>query len=82
MNPLKTRYIHCCRESGRLAEEWDATTLRHLPLEDLHAHAAAQLRDFDHIVILAILRDDKRAWQAWVRLTKVFRLEHVAILVQ
>ncbi|CAL5222220.1 g4552 [Coccomyxa viridis] len=66
----------------RTADELEATTLRHVPLEDLHADAAAQLREFDHVVILAMLRDDRRAWQAWVRLTKVFRLQHVGILVQ
>lgn len=77
----KTGYF-CCRDVLRTADELEATTLRHVPLEDLHADAAAQLREFDHVMILAMLRDDRRAWQAWVRLTKVFRLQHVGILVQ
>ena len=56
--------------------------MQRLPLEDLHADAAAQLAEYDHIVVLAMLKDDRRAWQAWMRLTKVFRLEQVAILIQ
>ena len=83
-NPLVSNKTgcFCCRDFQRLADESEATTLRHVPLEDLHADAAAWLREFDHVVILAMLRDDRRAWQAWVRLTKVFRLEHVGILVR
>lgn len=72
--------ILACRGSGRLADVLDVTMMQHIPLEDLHADAAAQLKDFDHIVVLPMLRDDRRAWQAWVRLSKVFRLKQVAVL--
>ena len=56
--------------------------LLRIPLEDLHADAAAQLREYDHVAVLPVLNDERRAWQAWVRLTRVFRLKHVAILSQ
>ena len=72
--------IPSCRGVGSLADVLDGMTMQHIPLEDLRADAAAQLREFDHVVVLPILRDDRRAWQAWVRLSKVFRLEQVAVL--
>ena len=50
------------------------------PLEKLHAEVAAQLRKSDYVVILPDNHDERRAWQAWVRLTKVFGLKQVAIL--
>ena len=50
------------------------------PLKSLHAEVADRLRSYDYIVILPDNNDEKRAWQAWVRLTKVFGLNQVAIL--
>ena len=50
------------------------------PLENLHADAAGRLRESDYVVILPDKHDERRAWQAWVRLTKVFGLKQVAIL--
>ena len=50
------------------------------PLENLHAEVAGRLRGFDYVVILPDNSDGRRAWQAWVRLTKVFELKQVAIL--
>ena len=70
----------CRRGFGGVGDALDGTTVQHIPLEDLHLDAATQLREFDHVLVLAMLSDDRRAWQAWVRLTKVFKLEKVAIL--
>ena len=50
------------------------------PLENLHAKVAGRLREYDCVVILPDNHDERRAWQAWVRLTKVFGLKQVAIL--
>ena len=50
------------------------------PLEKLHTEVAAQLRESDYVMILPDNHDERRAWQAWVRLTKVFGLKQVAIL--
>ena len=72
--------MRCCRGFGGLAGALDGTTVQHLPLEGLHADAASEVREYDHVVVLAELGNDRRAWQAWVRLTKVFRIEKVAIL--
>ena len=50
------------------------------PLEHLRAEVAARLRAYDNVVILPDNCDERRAWQAWVRLTRVFGLKHTAIL--
>ncbi len=71
-----------CRNPSRSSDGLDSVELLRIPLEDLHADAAAQLREYDHIAVLPVLNDERRAWQAWVRLTRVFRLKHVAILSQ
>ena len=53
----------------------------HVPLERLHAEDANQLRIFDYVVLLPDASDERRAWQAWVRLTKVYQLKKVAVLL-
>lgn len=61
-------------------EALDDAELLQIPLEDLHADAAAQLRGYGHVVLVPVLGDERRAWQAWVRLTRVFGLKGIAIL--
>ena len=53
----------------------------HMPLERLHAESAKHLRDFDYIVVLPDASDERRTWQFWVRLTKVYQLKKVAVLL-
>lgn len=53
----------------------------HMPLERLHAEFAKLLRIFDYIVVLPDTSDERRAWQFWVRLTKVYQVKKAAVLL-
>ena len=52
----------------------------HVPLDCLHREAAEAMRGCEHVVVLPDRADERRSWQAAVRLRSVYGVEQVKLL--